>query len=123
MKRRYLVLMLVLSSCLLMVNGSAIAGDVSEPYPLPFLSFMSYHVVESNWEGDIHTRTLKLEVANTLSQTLSNVKAVLDGLPENVTSVDTEVAFGNIDAGATAISNDTFQISVDKRQQVFILHA
>ncbi len=116
-KRRCLVLMLVLSSFLLTVSGSAMGADLSEPYPLPFLSFLRYHVVESNWDGDMHIRTLKLEVGNTHSQTLFNVKAVLDGLPENVSSVDTEVAFGSIDAGATAISNDTFQISVDMSQQ------
>lgn len=117
MKRQFWFVVSCLGGFLLTLYGSCLAGNISEPHPLPFLSFVRYHVVESKSDGDIHERTLRLEVRNAFSKTLYNVKAQLDGLPENVASTDGEVIFSHIGAGAIAISNDPFQISVDMSQQ------
>jgi len=116
-KKGCFFLALALSFSLVMPNTSVLAGDISEPYPMPFLSFVQYHAIETSWDGDIHTRTIRLGVRNTSDRTLLDVTAVIDGSPEHVTCSDNVSSLGNIDAGATAISNDTFQISVDMSQQ------
>lgn len=106
-----------MSFFLFILNGLVLAGDISGPYPLSYLSFIKYHVVKSNWNGDIHTRTIKLEVHNTSDQTLSGVTALIDGYPEHVTSSDNQSSLGDIVPGATVISDDIVEISVDMSLQ------
>ena len=96
---------------------SILAGDVFEPYPSAYISLIRYHVVESNQEGTTLTRILKLEVKNMTSQTLNNVSATIEGLPENAISNDTKVFLGDIGAGATVISGDSFHVSSTVSQQ------
>jgi len=59
MKMRRWGLFLALSFSLVMLNSSVLAGNISEPYPVQFLSFIQYHVVETNWDEDIYTRTIR----------------------------------------------------------------
>lgn len=115
-KRRCLFIIVLIIN-LFILNRVALPENLSEPYPLSFLSIVRYYVVESNWYGDINIRTLRLEVNNTTNQKISNIKAVIDGLPENVTSNDAEVVLGDMNGGETKLSNDTFQISVDMSPQ------
>ena len=102
--------------CLLfnLTISNAFAGDISNPYPLSFLSFEGYHVIAFQQDGSFTTRTIKLEVRNTSGETLSNCAATLDGNPDYVTSSDMEVVLGDIPSGETIISSDTFEITIDE---------
>ncbi|PXF55064.1 MAG: hypothetical protein C4B58_15300 [Deltaproteobacteria bacterium] len=117
MRRWGLFLALALSFSLVMLNSSVLAGNISEPYPVQFLSFIQYHVVETNWDGDIYTRTIRLEVQNTSDQALSNVTVTIDGYPEHVTSSDNDILLRDMGPGATVIGNDVVEISVDMSRQ------
>ena len=105
--------------CLLfnLTLNNAFAGDISNPYPLSFLSFEGYHVIASQQDGSLITRTIKLEVRNTSGQTVSNCSVTLDGYPGHVTSSDTEVVLGDMAPGETIISSDTFEITIDEESQ------
>lgn len=110
-------LLLALSCFFCNPNNAALAGNISESHPLPFFSFIKYHVVDSYLDGNIYTRTIKLEVKNTSDQTISNTIALIDAYPEYVTCSGNNIDLGNIDPGGSVISNDAFQISVDMDQQ------
>lgn len=115
--RRMFSMLCVIAIVFLLLSSSVFAGDVVEPYPLDVLSFVQYHVVESDLQGNILSRTIKLEVNNTSPYVLSNVSASLDGIPENITSNDTVVDLGDIAPGTTVVSSDTFYIAVDLSSQ------
>ena len=69
-----------------------------------------------NWpifEGWMHVR-----IENPCPEDVFNVKATISDWPENCEIVDGEVTVGNIPEGASAWSQDTFQIKVDMANPV-----
>lgn len=116
-RRRTFSMCCVIAIVLLFLSSSVLAGDIIEPYPLDFLSLVNYHVVDSNLNGQILSRSMSLEVRNKSPYLLSNVTASLDGLPENITSNDTVADLGNIGPGSTVISSDMFHMTVDLSKQ------
>jgi hypothetical protein len=60
------------------------------------------------------TYTCQILVENRYAEALDSIIYTLVYVPANVTAVDTEAIIGFVDAGCTAISFDTIQITVDR---------
>jgi hypothetical protein len=100
----------------LLFGPFASAGEVSNPHPLKDLSFLEYHVVDSTMDINTNVRNVKIEVKNISDYVLTNVIAKIDSAPEYVGYSDNVVAFESIAPGASAISADSVQVSIDMNQ-------
>lgn len=110
------IFVLIIIAISLFTNPSY-SADITEAYPLPFLGFVNYQVIDSNWDGDTLTRTIQIKVRNTSDMVLSNLKLTIDALPDYVTVSSTETTLGDLNPGSTGNSRDTFTISVDTSKQ------
>jgi hypothetical protein len=93
------------------------AKEVFEPYPLTFLSFISYQIVDSHLEGQIYTQEIKVQIRNMSQQKITNLSLFLDGTPENVKVSKSMLGFGDIEPGIMVLSNDSTTVSIDMTKQ------
>ena len=117
MRAKFMVLFMVISGVFLLFNSYIVAGEISESYPLPFLSFEKYQVVESSQDGDILTRKIKIEVTNTSDKTLYNVTAMIDSSPDFANCSGSIISLGNISPGEKVIADDFVEVLVDTAKQ------
>jgi len=93
--------------------STAYSGEITQPSPLPFLSFISYQTTDSKRTGDLLIRTVQVTVKNTSDRVLSIVKLSIDGHPNYVTVKNAKITIGDLNPGETVTSETTFSISVD----------
>ena len=89
------------------------SGEIIEYHPLPFLTFVDYEIIETNWDQDTVTRSLRVIVQNTSDEILSNVTLRIDSLPNYASITNTETSLGDITPGSIVKTTDTFIITVN----------
>jgi hypothetical protein len=90
-----------------------LAANIHEPFPLKHIRFIEYQVIESNTGGNILTRTIKVIVQNTSNEILSNLKLIIDGLPNHVTVTNKEFSVPNLYPGNIAAINESIFMTID----------
>lgn len=101
--------------CLLLISSqiAAVSGPINEPSPLSIISFKSYQEVESFLQGQILSRTFRVELSNDSAEELTNVRLLIDGAPDYVTILQGELYLGNISSGKTVISSQLIELTID----------
>ncbi|MEM2951182.1 MAG: S8 family serine peptidase [Nitrososphaeria archaeon] len=83
------------------------------------LIIQNYQLVSKSRVGrTIYEYTFKADIANIGTENFSNVTATVTSLAPTIVVVDNSLTFGNVPAGSTVTSIDTFSIRID-RQFVF----
>ena len=115
MKRFGLRFLLILTLVFFVYNY-AFSGEINEPSPLSFLSFVSYQTLDSNIDGDVITRNIKIMVQNTSDSPIDNLKLTIDSYPQYITISSPQMNFSVIAPGTIVTSADAFIMSVDQSQ-------
>jgi len=90
-------------------------GNTPQAATKGWLSLIGYQLVgKQRVDRTVFDYTLRIKVTNEGEVPLEDVVAELLGVPENVEIIESEVVVGDLGAGATKTSGDTFTIRVDR---------
>lgn len=81
-----------------------------------FLTIGNYTLINKVRAGrTTYDYTFRANITNNGSENAVNVSAILTSLTPTLTIVEGSLVFGNIPAGATVVSNDTFTVRIDRQ--------
>ena len=98
---------------LLFLTNIALSSEIIQKYGPPELVILDFVLVDSHQNGEILTRTFKIEVENKTDEPLYDVKFTLIHSSDQATVEEGEVYLGIMEPGQIVISSDGFVYSVD----------